>query len=120
VDFNHALHAHISLRKKLSAYIRSPDGSLDADKVCDERNCALGKWLHGNSKMFSPSAEFQSLLDEHARSHTIAAYLVNKANAGEKMDVETALGFYSAFGAASRNVIRAIAALNKNVAAIAA
>ena len=120
MDFNHALHAHLSLKKKLSAYIRSPNGSLDADIVCDDRNFALGKWLHGNSKMFSLDAKYQSLLNEHARFHTIAAYLVSKANAGEKMDVETALGFYSAFGAASRNVIRAIAALKKNVAAIAA
>lgn len=119
MDFNHALHAQLSLSKKLSAYIRTPDGSLDADKVCDDRNCALAKWLQANSKMFSPYAEYQSLLEEHARFHTIAAYLVSKANAGEKMDVEAALGFYSAFRAASRNVIREIAALKKNVAAIA-
>jgi len=58
---------------KLTDYIRKPDGSLKADVVCQDNQCALGKWIYGEGATFSKDPTFADLKKTYAEFHRCAA-----------------------------------------------
>jgi len=105
MDFDQAISAHVQWKSKLAAYIAKPDKSLDAIKVSSDRNCDLGKWLHGDGMKHSSLPGFAALVEDHARFHRAAGEVIKKADSGKDESEEIALGGNSEFSKASSAVV---------------
>lgn len=116
MDFNEAIKAHSAWKMKLSAYLAKPDGSLKAADVEKDNVCELGKWLHGEGTKHNSVAEYAPLVKDHATFHKCAAEVIRKADAGQNMSEEVALGSSSAFATASSNVVGAIMKMKAKLA----
>jgi hypothetical protein len=108
MDFNQAIQAHVEWKMKLSAYIHKPDHSLDASTVGGDGNCVLGKWLRGEGVRYAGAPEYGRLVDDHARFHRAAADIIRRADAGEKLDGEIALGGNSEYSKVSNAVVASL------------
>lgn len=115
MDFDHAIAAHSSWKMKLSKYLAKPDHSLQPKEIAPDDRCDLGKWIVAEGKKFANLPEFVTVKKEHTHFHKVAAEIVRRANAGEKVAEEVALGAKSEFGTASTNVVRALMALKLKV-----
>jgi len=113
VDFDAAIKAHSVWKMKLSGYLRHPDKSLKALDVEPDNRCDLGKWIHGEGMALASRPEYATLKDQHARFHKAAAAVIRKADAGQDVGEETALGGKSDFAASSTSVVSAIMAMKR-------
>lgn len=89
-DFSAAIRAHQDWKMKLLNYMNKPDGSLDSQKVCQDNQCALGKWIYGDGQIHKQQHhhEYESLRDSHANFHVIAGKVIDHIHAHELKDVE--------------------------------
>ena len=108
MDFDQAIQSHVEWKMKLTAYIRKPDHSLDPAKVCGDAGCPLGKWLKAEGTKFSSTPEYAQLMADHARFHQAAAEIIRRADAGEKMEGEVALGSKSEYARISSAVVSSL------------
>lgn len=108
MDFDGAIRAHSEWKIKLSAYLRNPDQSLDANKVQLDNQCPLGQWIHSDAKQYAANPDYTTLLGQHARFHKAAADVIRRADSGENVGDDVALGSSSEFGQASTQVVQAI------------
>lgn len=108
MDFDKAIAAHSQWKGKLSTYLRKPDHSLQPTDVSADNKCDLGKWIVADGAKLATDPEFSKLKTEHARFHKAAADIIRRANAGEKVAEETALGAHSDFVSASSAVVQAL------------
>jgi hypothetical protein len=108
MDFDKAIAAHSQWKGKLSTYLRKPDHSLQPNEVSADSKCDLGKWIAADGAKMASDPEFSKLKSEHARFHKAAADIIRRANAGEKVAEETALGSSSEFMSASGAVVQAL------------
>jgi len=113
MDFQQAIHVHVSWKSKLAAYIAKPDHSLNPATVSQETNCELGKWLKGEGAKFAKSAEFATLVSDHARFHKAAGEIIRKADAGQKVSEEVCLGSKSEYATASNTVVGSLMKMAK-------
>ena len=117
MDFDQAIQAHASWKMKLSQYLRNPNGTLIASEIARDDGCPLGCWIHKDGLKYTSNAEFNELKREHARFHRAAAAIVQKADRGENVSADIALGGRSEFGTASGAVVSAIMAMKRKLAA---
>lgn len=117
MNFDDAIKAHAGWKMKLKSYLDRPDKSLRPEDVESDSRCELGKWIHGDGRQFSSHAEYGVLKDEHARFHRAAADIVRKANGGQNVTAEVALGAASPFAQASTSVVSAIMAMKRKIGA---
>jgi Chemoreceptor zinc-binding domain len=108
MDISQAIDAHNGWKGRLAAYLAQPDQSLDAAAIALDDQCDLGRWLQGEGLAESGWAGFAQLIGDHARFHAEAASLVKRADAGERITEEAALGFKSEYAKASNAVITAL------------
>lgn len=113
MNFDEAVQAHSSWKLKLATYLRKPDGSLKSSEIRPDNRCKLGQWLHGEGRKLSAHADYKKLVAEHARFHQCAAMVVDKANSGQNVTEDVALGARSDFASASSNVVNLILSLKK-------
>ena len=116
MDFDQAIAAHSKWKARLRSYIAAPDGSLSAPEIALDNKCELGMWITAQGAMHSTLPEFKSLRSQHARFHKAAAEIVRKADSGQRVTEEVALGAKSEFSSASADVVSAIMALKAEVA----
>jgi len=117
MDFDSAIRAHIDWKAKLSAYLNNVDKSLDAAVVARDDKCPLGQWIHGEGGRNVSSAAFATLRTQHAAFHRAAADVVRRANTGQNVKEDIAIGASSPFGTASMDVIMSIKKMKKELAA---
>ena len=113
MNFDDAVKAHVTWKSKLQAYLAKPDKSLDSQKVAKDDQCDLGKWLHGEGAKFASHAAFKQLVAEHAQFHQAAGDIIRRADGGQKVAEEVALGGKSSFSTTSQQVVRLIMACAK-------
>ena len=113
MDFNQAIRAHAAWKMKLSVYLAKPDGSLKVADIEPDNRCALGQWIYAEGQKLAQFPEFTALRNEHTRFHTCAASIVKKADSGQNMTEETALGADSEFSRSSAAVIAAIMTMKR-------
>ncbi len=116
MNFDEAIAAHGNWKQKLADYLRKPDGSLKASEISADNKCTLGQWIHGEGAKYSKLSEYSALKTDHARFHKSAAEVVRKADAGQSVAEETALGSKSEFGTASSAVVMGIMHMKKHAA----
>jgi Chemoreceptor zinc-binding domain len=115
MNLDDAISAHANWKMKLAAYISKPDRSLTASTVGASGACELGKWLYGEGHQYSKLPEFSKLVSDHARFHKAAAAVIEKANAGQGVTEEIALGSKSEFSSASSAVVKSLMAMKAHV-----
>jgi len=117
MNFQQAIEAHVSWKMKLSSYIAKPDHSLNAALVSQDSNCELGRWLNGEGRKFAAIPEFAKLVTDHARFHAAAGEIVRKADSGQSVVDEVALGGRSEYAAVSNAVVSSLMKLKMKIAA---
>ena len=115
MNFDEAITAHSAWKMKLSNYLRKPDGSLKVADIEVDNKCALGQWIYGDGAKHNGIPEYESLKAEHAKFHKAAAEVVKKADSGQSVTEDIAIGAKSPFAAASSAVISAIMAIKRKV-----
>jgi hypothetical protein len=115
MNFDEAITAHAKWKMKLSSYLAKPDHSLQASAVGADNGCDLGKWLHGEGKKYSRFPEFAKLVSDHAHFHETAAEILRKADSGQQVTDEVALGSKSKFAAASSAVVMSLMAMKSKL-----
>jgi len=116
MNFDEAIAAHSAWKRILSDYLVKHDGSLKPQEVSVDNKCPLGQWIHGEGLQYSKLPEYATLKSEHARFHKITADVVRRADSGESVTEETALGSKSEFRAASAAVVSAIVQMKAHAA----
>jgi len=117
MNFDEAITAHSQWKTKLASYIAKPDRSLKAAEVSLDSKCALGQWLSGEGKRYSSLPEFSKLVSEHAHFHKAAGSVITRADSGQSVTQEIALGANSEFANASSSVVQALVAMKHKVKA---
>jgi hypothetical protein len=116
MNIEEAITAHATWKMKLAKYLSFPDRSLNASVVGSPDLCELGKWIKDEGKQYSNRPEFTALVSGHNRFHKAAGEIVRKADAGEHITDEIALGSKSEFAAASAAIVKSIMAMKSKVA----
>ncbi|MEQ1568746.1 MAG: CZB domain-containing protein [Myxococcota bacterium] len=106
MDFDAAIRAHSRWKLRLVSYVHGPDQSLDPEEVGRDDRCDLGCWLHGDGARYAALPAFGALVQAHARFHRAAAEVVTRADQGEWVSSEVALGSSSAYERASVEVFQ--------------
>ncbi|MGA7340103.1 MAG: CZB domain-containing protein [Terracidiphilus sp.] len=115
MNLNEAVSAHTNWKMKLKAYIAKPDRSLNPAVVSDDKVCDLGKWLIGEGRKHSSLPEFSKLVTDHGRFHKAAGDVIRKADSGQSVAEEVALGANSEYASASTGVVQALMALSGKI-----
>ncbi|HEX3987152.1 MAG TPA: methyl-accepting chemotaxis protein [Acidobacteriaceae bacterium] len=105
MDFDRCIAVHVRWKSKLASYLKHPDRSLDAATTAQDSGCDLGKWLYGEGRRHAQSPEFSHLVAEHARFHRAAGDVIRRADSGQKVAEDVALGGHSEFAQASTSVV---------------
>ena len=108
MNFDDAIKAHASWKQKLANYLVKPDGSIDVATLATDNRCTLGQWIHQEAAKYVSDGLFAELRREHADFHRAAADLVRRADAGERVSQEAALGAKSFYGKCSSRVVQLI------------
>ncbi len=108
MDFDQAIAAHSAWKAKLKAYLKNPDHSLKPADVQVDNKCILGQWIYGEGKRWSSTPGYSELKAQHAKFHLAAAAVVRKADSGQPVAEEIALGAKSDFTTTTVAVVNAI------------
>lgn len=115
MDLDEAIKKHSDWKTKFRAAIAKKE-KLDAELICMDDKCDLGKWLHGPAKTnLRTSPSYQSCVQKHAEFHKEASKVAKLINGEKFTDAEAALGGNTAYGAASNGVIMAIQTLKREL-----
>ncbi len=113
MDLQEAIRAHSDWKTKLRGAISSKS-QLDVSTIARDDCCALGKWLHGESRpTYGPLASHKACVTKHASFHKEAAKVagaINKGSYGEALEM---LELGKAYALASNEVVFAIGALKR-------
>jgi methyl-accepting chemotaxis protein len=103
-DFDAAIAAHRDWKVKLRQAI-AERGRLDADTLCRDDQCPLGRWLHGEGqRRWSSRPGFVKLVDKHAEFHRAAGEVAHRINGGQYDQAERLIGSGSKFARTSTEV----------------
>ena len=105
MNFEDAISAHVNWKMKLQVYLRKPDKSLDPAKIESDCNCDLGKWINADGAKYAADPKFIKLKADHTKFHKAAAAIVRKADAGQSVTEDVALGSKSEFAQLSQSVV---------------
>jgi hypothetical protein len=86
LNFLAAIEAHVRWKVRLEAYINGTgEEQLDADVVCRDELCMLGKWIYGpGGERFGDHPKFPTLRDTHKEFHRCAGQVIRFVDDGEK------------------------------------
>ena len=103
-DFDGAIEAHRQWKVRLRQAI-AERGRLDAESICRDDQCPLGRWLHGDGgRRWGTRPTFVALVDKHAQFHQTAADVARRINGGQYDQAERLIGGGSAFARVSTEV----------------
>ncbi|MFZ4550771.1 MAG: methyl-accepting chemotaxis protein [Aquabacterium sp.] len=112
-DFDAAVDAHRQWKVKLRAAI-SEQTTLDAETLCRDDRCALGKWIHGpGGSRWGSKPEFVKLQTTHAQFHKTASDVARKINARDYSEASALIDSGSPFSEISTEVISHITTMKR-------
>lgn len=116
MNADEAIRAHARWKTLLHIYLTHPDGSIDVNNLQSDCKCDLGRWIYAEGAKYSALPEYTALKDAHAKFHYIAAEIVKKVDAGQRLNPDVEIGIGSAFGKASNVVVNTVKELMKKTA----
>jgi len=103
-DFGTAIEAHRQWKVKLRKAIAERE-HLDADTICRDDQCPLGRWIHGpGGERHGTRRLFTDLLARHADFHRAAGAVARRINSGAMEDAERLISAGSEFARLSNEV----------------
>ncbi|MBL8276800.1 MAG: cache domain-containing protein [Pelomonas sp.] len=103
-DFDAAIGAHRDWKVRLRQAIADHD-RLDAETICRDDQCPLGRWLHGDGeRRWRGRPTFVALVDKHAQFHQAAGDVARRINGGQYEQAERLIGSGSTFARISTEV----------------
>jgi methyl-accepting chemotaxis protein len=113
MDLSEAMKAHAEWKIKFRNAISKKD-TMDVATISADTCCALGKWLHGESKpQLGPLKSHADCVAKHAVFHQEAGKVARTINAKQYAEAEAMIGPNTPFFMASNSVVVAIGALKK-------
>ncbi|MGB0468259.1 MAG: CZB domain-containing protein [Pontibacterium sp.] len=120
LNFRTAIEAHQKWKARLQAVLNEDSAeALSVETLSRDDLCVLGKWIHGEGeKQFGDEPLFVKLRQDHARFHTCAGVVLQKAQSGSEDDKQEAQTVLSRgdYASASQEVIMDLAELYQSVA----
>ncbi len=117
MEFDDAIRAHELWKMKLACYVIHPDESLDPATIAHDDLCDLGRWIHERRATFGHVPAFAVLADCHAKFHAAAAEVVARADAGEDVTADIAIGASSEYARISAEVTHILIVMKRKLAA---
>jgi len=115
IDLDGAIKAHADWRSKLRSAAMHGE-QVDADSICRDDQCPLGKWLHGSGQgKFGGKPSFVELVGAHREFHDEAGKVARSINNGAGAEAEKMLESDTAFSRASQKVTRLIVQFKNEV-----
>ena len=115
MNFDEAITCHTSWNMKLARYLAKPDHSLNAAAVGSPVQCELGEAdQRRREKALQPAGIRGHGYRPHGL-HKAAADVIRKADSGNRLAEEIALGAKSEFASASNAVVRSLMTLKSKV-----
>jgi hypothetical protein len=113
MDLAEAVKAHAEWKIKLRGAITSK-ATLDAATIGRDDCCALGKWLHGESRTkYGQMPSHAECVRKHAEFHREAGNVAKVINDKDYARAEKMLDANTAYSHASGGVVLAIGALRR-------
>jgi Chemoreceptor zinc-binding domain len=112
LDIKVAVSAHENWKNRLQAYLDGTSKEVfDANVVCFDDRCDLGKWIHSSGKArLGQYPSFTALMSHHKMFHFAASNVVALQVRGKTAEAEAILnGQFSQF---SKSVVSDLDALN--------
>ena len=93
INFMDAITAHLQWKARLQDYLNgASQEELDADSICRDDQCLLGRWIHGPGREHHHGVpKFYEVRADHAQFHFIAGNVVRHAQANERAAAEALL-----------------------------
>lgn len=93
LNFMGAIEAHVRWKIRLEAYINgTSDENLDAEVVCRDDQCALGKWIYGGGgTKYGNHPMFPVLKQSHMNFHRAAGDVIRAVDNGDNDKARTML-----------------------------
>lgn len=113
-----AIRAHVTWKIRLQSYLAGHGEKLDSNKVAQDCNCDLGKWIYGDGQRHAATIEYRTLKTDHAAFHQTAARVISASDRGDKVGASALLN--GEFAERSTKVVLAINALKRVAGAKAA
>ena len=113
MNFDDGIRAHSDWKGKLASYIQKPDKTLKCDVVSRDDECTLGKWIHGEGARFAHLPDFTRMKEAHTHFHRAAGDIIRRADKGEEVSADIALGVTSPYAIASVDVVSCLMALKR-------
>ena len=114
-DFDQAIEAHRAWKVKLRTAIARQD-QLDAQTICRDDACPLGRWLHGPGRArWGSRPTFVHLVEEHAGFHRAAGEVARAINARRYDEARRMIDSGSRFTEQSNATVRAIMAVRQDL-----
>lgn len=108
-DFDQAIEAHRAWKVRLRQAI-ADRARLDAETLCRDDQCPLGKWIHGpGGAGWGSRPGFTALTDKHAEFHREAGAVARRINAADYTQAERLIGAGSRFSDVSTEVVALLA-----------
>ncbi len=83
LNLKQVLEAHEAWKERLQDYIDGrAEGSIDPAVAASDKQCTLGKWLHGPGKRYCKLPEYARAVQAHADFHACAAEVVIEKQSG--------------------------------------
>ena len=116
MNADEAIRAHARWKTLLHIYLGHPDGSIEVNNLQSDCKCDLGRWIYAEGAKYNTLPEYTVLKEAHAKFHHIAAEIVRKVDAGQRLNSDVELGMSSPFSKASSGVVNTIKELMKKTA----
>ena len=111
--FDDAITAHIKWKSRLHQYIDGSSGEkLDSAVVCQDNQCALGKWIYGDGTAYKNSSHYATLQARHAHFHRCAGDVVKKVESHDQAAARLILN--GEFAVAAKETVEAILDLKQD------
>jgi hypothetical protein len=115
MDFDKATAAHADWKVKLRVALSNHD-TLDAQAICSDRHCDLGRWLHGEARQtLGGNPSFLQCVEAHREFHSCAGQVAEAINRKNDELAERLLGIGAPFSEASMKVAVALRRLRREV-----
>ena len=119
MDFDKAMAAHADWKVKLRVALQNGD-TLDAARICSDKTCDLGRWLHGEARTrWSGNANYLNCVETHRQFHECAGKVAETINRKDFATAEKLLGIGSPFSDASSNVAVAVRRMKREAEVLA-
>ncbi|MFM6929978.1 MAG: methyl-accepting chemotaxis protein [Bdellovibrio sp.] len=116
INFNEAIQAHLKWKGRLKNFVNHVGNEdLKSTHVCQDNNCALGKWIYGPGTQFNSFAAYKHLKDNHASFHKAAAEVVKSMETGNPAQAKSLLVDGSEFDLKTRATVDAIQDLQAQI-----